>query len=434
MDPDGRLPDDDRERRKPPPAPAPRRKSKSKRADRGSRTRESGTKVGARRRAGPPKPESGRRRPRKDIDWGAVRRPALWSVGVLLVLGGLLAAVLASGTRVIHVSAADAAAAQVSLARAVKLLRAGDIDGARAVRSTVDARTRQAPAMVMLEGYALAVEGADEAATEARLLRYTWNRRRALENQLILASFRELNENIDGALAALDHAKRLSKEDRNVWVLKPTLMVGAGRPLDALRELDALEQATNEDAWSQELRGHALMQTHSPRKALEAYEKALTYSPHARASQLGVIDACIELRRYSEALKKAEAGLKKNVDDPELQGRAGIAYERLGRLEDAEAAYRMAVKLAPRDLHGLNNLAYLLVARLNKPREALVFAIKAIRLDPNSQEILDTLGWTYYRLGENEKALLCLERAARYVPGHPEVTAHIEAVKAAMGE
>ena len=57
----------------------------------------------------------------------------------------------------------------------------------------------------------------------------------------------------------------------------------------------------------------------------------------------------------------------------------------------------------------LNNLAWLLSEVRKKPDEALPLAVKAEQLAPNSAEVLDTLGWVYYRRGtfpDAEKTLL----------------------------
>ncbi|MDX2114161.1 MAG: tetratricopeptide repeat protein [Planctomycetota bacterium] len=65
----------------------------------------------------------------------------------------------------------------------------------------------------------------------------------------------------------------------------------------------------------------------------------------------------------------------------------------------------------PAYLEMANNLAYTLVAQLGDPTTGLPYAEKAAALRPNSSTILDTLGWTHYKLKNYAKAVEILTRA-----------------------
>ncbi|MHC5002619.1 MAG: tetratricopeptide repeat protein [Planctomycetota bacterium] len=66
--------------------------------------------------------------------------------------------------------------------------------------------------------------------------------------------------------------------------------------------------------------------------------------------------------------------------------------------------------LAPNHRAALNNYAYLLADELRRPEEALPYANRARALlterEPASQQadVLDTLGWIHYLLGDSSKA------------------------------
>jgi Tfp pilus assembly protein PilF len=68
----------------------------------------------------------------------------------------------------------------------------------------------------------------------------------------------------------------------------------------------------------------------------------------------------------------------------------------------------------------LNNLAYLLGEKLDRPAEALPYAQRAQRLEPDNVRVLDTLGWILVkndRLGEAIGMLLrALEIERKSVP------------------
>ena len=77
----------------------------------------------------------------------------------------------------------------------------------------------------------------------------------------------------------------------------------------------------------------------------------------------------------------------------------------------AADVYRKAVAIAPNDLEFNNNLAYLLARYLDDAQGALAPAQKAAELSPAASDVLDTLGWVYFRLGRLGQAQATLSRA-----------------------
>jgi Flp pilus assembly protein TadD len=72
-----------------------------------------------------------------------------------------------------------------------------------------------------------------------------------------------------------------------------------------------------------------------------------------------------------------------------------------------------------------------LADRTDEFREAEKLIRKALRYDPDSPAIIDSLGWVLYKRGHNEKALEQLEKAYSQFPD-PEVAAHVVVVLVAM--
>ena len=69
----------------------------------------------------------------------------------------------------------------------------------------------------------------------------------------------------------------------------------------------------------------------------------------------------------------------------------GNALFGLGRLEEAEAAYREAVRLLPDNAEARNNLAWLLFTRKGSLEEAEALAGRAVELEPGRSEFQATL-------------------------------------------
>jgi tetratricopeptide (TPR) repeat protein len=101
------------------------------------------------------------------------------------------------------------------------------------------------------------------------------------------------------------------------------------------------------------------------------------------------------------------------LDDKNIE-----AYMLAGQVEEASANYRDAIEYYRRALaldganvFSLNNLAYLLSRDPAHLEEALGLARKAKDQVPESPEVLDTLGWLYYRKGMYDLAAKELEHA-----------------------
>ena len=111
--------------------------------------------------------------------------------------------------------------------------------------------------------------------------------------------------------------------------------------------------------------------------------------------------------------------------DYETYNILGMAYAKLGRVLDAQRAYRQAIRIAPKYGEAYNNLArlyagnhqQLLAADLGNPtisqklRLAEALAYTAVTLNPDVAAYHDTLGWILSKRGQVNKAIKTLERA-----------------------
>ena len=169
-------------------------------------------------------------------------------------------------------------------------------------------------------------------------------------------------------------------------------------PEEALRQLDLFGERNPEYAVDMVLAKAQLL------TALGAYDDALVY--------------------YDKALEFRPA------DEGTALGRAELLL-RMDRVEESIDAYRGAVNRWPESSVSLNALGYTLADRTDEFREAEKLIRKALRYDPDSPAIIDSLGWVLYKRGHNEKALEQLEKAYSQFPD-PEVAAHVIDVLVAM--
>jgi putative PEP-CTERM system TPR-repeat lipoprotein len=114
---------------------------------------------------------------------------------------------------------------------------------------------------------------------------------------------------------------------------------------------------------------------------------------------------------------------KRNPDDPRAARALGDAYMADGRAADAEAAYEKVLALAPDDVATLNNLAWLSQERGD--RRAVDLGARAARLAPESAPVLDTAGWAELRLGDRQRGLKLIRRAAELAPVDRDIQYHL---------
>lgn len=137
------------------------------------------------------------------------------------------------------------------------------------------------------------------------------------------------------------------------------------------------------------------------------------------------------LGRHTEALADYDRALTYRPDDESVAlGRAELLL-RMDRLDDSINAYRQAAQRWPDSSVTLNALGYTLADRTDEYREAEKLIRRALKYDPDSPAIIDSLGWVLHKLGRHEEALVQLETAYERFPDH-EVAAHLVEVLAAL--
>ena len=108
------------------------------------------------------------------------------------------------------------------------------------------------------------------------------------------------------------------------------------------------------------------------------------------------------------------------ADRPEAHLNIALVHQRMGKLSEAEASYKTAIRLVPDDLPSRFNLANLYNAQgRNVEAEAMLREIVAI--DADNGEAHDSLGLLLAEVGRLNGAEASLAMAARLLPDRPRV-------------
>jgi len=137
------------------------------------------------------------------------------------------------------------------------------------------------------------------------------------------------------------------------------------------------------------------------------------------------------LEKYDDALALFDKAVAFRPDDEAIALSRAELMLRMGKLDQSIAAYREAAKRWPDSSMTLNALGYTLADRTEEYREAEKLIRKALKGDPESPAIIDSLGWVLHKRGKHEEALQQLEIAYAGFPD-PEVAAHLVEVLVAL--
>ncbi len=187
---------------------------------------------------------------------------------------------------------------------------------------------------------------------------------------------------------------------------------------------------------SSPLRRNAAIQTGSCLDALGRTDEGATAIRRVVDADPEDIEAAIALGnlyrahdRFAEAADAFTLGVKAISDETEADWRIyyfrGVSYERTKRWPEAEADFKLALKLNPNQPQVLNYLGYSWVDMGLNLDEALNMIRTAVDLRPNDGYIVDSLGWAYYRLGRYEDATENLERAVELRPEDTVINDHL---------
>jgi len=122
----------------------------------------------------------------------------------------------------------------------------------------------------------------------------------------------------------------------------------------------------------------------------------------------------IRLRKFKEAtaeLDTASTTAKRVEEKRYITFLRGELYDKSKQYDLAEAEFRKALAADPKDPAILNYLGYMLADRNEKLPEALEMIKTAVELDPQNYAYLDSLGWVYFRMGQNTLAEQNLHKA-----------------------
>jgi tetratricopeptide (TPR) repeat protein len=166
-----------------------------------------------------------------------------------------------------------------------------------------------------------------------------------------------------------------------------------------------------------------------PEEAERAFRELAAEVPQATQPLIRLGDMLRTRSRFAEAAAAYDEAISRiptlGANDWPLLYARGIAQERAGRWPQAEADFKRALELAPDQPYVLNYLAYTWVEMGQNLAEARRMLERAVELRPNDGNIVDSLGWALFKLGDIPGAVRWLERAVELEPRNSVINDHL---------
>jgi tetratricopeptide (TPR) repeat protein len=133
-------------------------------------------------------------------------------------------------------------------------------------------------------------------------------------------------------------------------------------------------------------------------------------------------------RKFEDEGKALDAAEKLSVSKEDKIGvwfQRGAMYEKMKKIDLAEAEFRKILEVDSENAPALNYLGYMLADRNVKLAEALTLVTKALDIEPNSGAYLDSLGWVYFKMNRLPEAEENLRQALLRTPRDATVHDHM---------
>ncbi len=194
-------------------------------------------------------------------------------------------------------------------------------------------------------------------------------------------AYREFRERID--------AGTMGPEHRELWYRTLLGLRSSSTPEEAA------QAAAEAEAFARELAGGRL----------DAWELHWIAGLWVIGGSRGV-EKALELQRAAVQASPAQDPLR-----AVMLTRLGQLLVAAGDVRACAEAFEQALAIDGGDAVTMNNVAFLYAENLGEPSRALSWAEKAAALLPQDANVVDTLGWTYFKLGRLDEAEAQLRKA-----------------------
>jgi tetratricopeptide (TPR) repeat protein len=156
----------------------------------------------------------------------------------------------------------------------------------------------------------------------------------------------------------------------------------------------------------------------------------VTQNNHIVYNNLGV--AYDKLGRYQNAIEAYKQAIRIKPDFAQANSNLGVTYGKLGRYQDEIESCKQAIRIKPDFAEAHNNLGFA-YGSLNRYQDEIESCKQAIRIKPDYAEAYYNLGFAYANLGRYQDAVGAYKQAIRIKPDYAEAYCGLGFVYANLG-
>jgi len=135
--------------------------------------------------------------------------------------------------------------------------------------------------------------------------------------------------------------------------------------------------------------------------------------------------ALIQTKEFNDALQYVREVIKDSPSDITALNMGGYCHEMQNNYFDALKLYGHILSIDNKDANACNSMAYILAKTNGDIKEALQFALKAFKSNPNNPAYCDTLGYICMKAKKYDKAEEYLLKALEQMPLSSDIRKHL---------
>ncbi len=239
----------------------------------------------------------------------------------------------------------------------------------------------------------------------------------------------------DGAIHEFEQAMGKSKDISMPLTMIVATNLAQHKPEKAIDRLNDVIKQFPKYPVAHELLGEVYLSGKKYDEAEQSLRKAIEANPKWNVPYKILGNVYLTKGDVAKAGQAYQQGLGAIPEDAELQTLLAGFYERTASYDKAIEIYEKIFSKNSADDLVANNLAALLTDYRQDPQSLKRAKELAIRFESSQQPaFMDTLGWVYYKSGENDKAIPLLEKAVKRAPEVPVFRYHLGMVYYKKGD
>ena len=160
-------------------------------------------------------------------------------------------------------------------------------------------------------------------------------------------------------------------------------------------------------------------------EAEKSFKAALRANPDYMPPYYALARMYLAEKKPDVAIGQLQAALEANPKQVGARMLLAIIFDSQKRFDQSEEQYRAILDMHPDFVPATNNLAFLLAEQDKNLDEALRLAQVAREKMPEDPNVMDTLGWVYYKKGIYDMAIVEIADALEKSPENPAIIYHL---------